>query len=625
MPSYGDLNVNQRSVVLRKGAKGTYLGQAVEIKGILGPNKILIFDIVAKTTQIVTLDKFEPSLESKTVAAPSAIHDESTDWDTADRRFEIIEPLVNRPDGAPRVTSAEVKERAAIAGRHYTTIYRWKSIYENGGEVPSTLKPKFKSRGGRGHKLDTVMEAIVTATINDLYKDRQQRTIKSTYRGLLERCRAAGLTAPCYNTLRMRIAEIPKREQLESRSNKKLAADRYDLRPGSFQGDRPWQLIQIDGTPMDVILVDDKHGKPIGRAHLTCAIDTYSRMILGTYVSLEGESANTAGLCLSHAMLPKGPWLAKKGLSLEWPCSGRPIAIHADNGLAFQSKMLHRACREYKMTLEFRALKTPQYGGIIEAFNKTLARKIHELKGTTFFGIDHRAEYPSEKLAFMPLEHFEKWLCETIFEYHEEYHSKLQCSPRARYDEAYREDDEKLPLLKPEKITNEERLRIDFMPFDTRTIQSYGVQFWYVRYAHPILRRYVNATAGGKNAAKREFRFHYDPRDISRIYFYHPDLEQYFAIPYRNRSNPSMSSWECVFASKELEKEGRAKIDERAIIESVKRRRAIEADAAATSKSARRNVQRVASAKATSVPLAVVPSEATVTHRIIRPLIAQDI
>jgi putative transposase len=108
---------------------------------------------------------------------------------------------------------------------------------------------------------------------------------------------------------------------------------------------------------------------------------------------------------------------------------------------------------------------------------------------------------------------------------------------------------------------------------------------------------FTNARTTDKHKQKRTFRFHYDPRDISQIYFYDPDLKQYFPIPYANRSNPAITKWERIEAHRYLVKLGRSKIDERAIIESIKRRRAIETEAAAKGKVARRNVERVADSK----------------------------
>jgi putative transposase len=331
-------------------------------------------------------------------------------------------------------------------------------------------------------------------------------------------------------------------------------------------------------------------------------------------------------------MLPKEPWLAHRGITGNWPCFGRPTTVHADNGLAFRSNMLHRVCGEYHIGLTFRPLKTPQYGGHIEAFNKTLARKIHEIPGSTFFDVQHRGEYPSEDRASLTLEKFEKWLCEAVLEYHEEFHEGIQASPLSRYNEAFVIQKDALPIAAPEKFTDEKQLRIDFMPFVEQTVQQYGVQLWKVRYSHSILRPFVNSKIPGRYATKRTFRFHYDPRDVSHIFFYHPDLKQYFPIPYQNISNPKMSVWECTHANKELRKAGLEKIDEIAIVKHVRNRREIEAAAAKQSRSARRNAARVQSAE--RVPaLSVVESSVTLlrqaeeqsdSRRVMRPYIVED-
>ena len=420
---------------LRVGTQGEFHGVSVEIIAILGPDSIQILDRQSMNAQVISVEHFRLAHDPEAPIAP--IHDDSREWASAEKRYEIIAPLIAVVQDHARLTLADVKARAALAGVHYTTVYKWLRQYEDAGGVPSGLKPRLKARGNREVKLDNVVDAILRSTIKEVYLNKQRPSIKGTYRELVTRCRAAGLTTPHYNTLRRRIAQLPERQKLFSRNNKKLASERYDLRPGSLTVDRPWQLIQIDGTPADVLLVDEKHRKPIGKAHMTIAIDVYSRMIVGFYVSLEAESATTAGLCLANAMLPKAPWLASRGIEDPWPCHGRPVAVHADNGMAFRSKMLQRVCKEYQITLEFRPLKRPEFGGHIEALNKTIARKIHEAPGTTFFDVADRAEYPSERLAGLTLEEFERWLCEAVLEYHEEFHSMISGSPRARYTEAY--------------------------------------------------------------------------------------------------------------------------------------------------------------------------------------------
>lgn len=63
---------------------------------------------------------------------------------------------------------------------------------------------------------------------------------------------------------------------------------------------------------------------------------------------------------------------------------GNSKKIHVDNGPDFRTETLRRACLEYDITLEFRPVKVPNYGGHIERLVGTFMEKVHRLKGTTF-------------------------------------------------------------------------------------------------------------------------------------------------------------------------------------------------------------------------------------------------
>src|ERR1039457_3487951 len=74
----------------------------------------------------------------------------------------------------------------------------------------------------------------------------------------------------------------------------------------------PMDVVQIDHTPADVIVVDDHDRQPIGRPWLTLALDVASRAVLGFYVSLDAPSLASVAMVLTHAVLPKEQWLADR-------------------------------------------------------------------------------------------------------------------------------------------------------------------------------------------------------------------------------------------------------------------------------------------------------------------------
>jgi hypothetical protein len=71
----------------------------------------------------------------------------------------------------------------------------------------------------------------------------------------------------------------------------------------------------------------------------------------------------------------------------------------------------------------------------------------------------------------------------------------------------------------------------------------------------PSCYRFVGATEGGR---KRQFLFRRDPRDISTVSFWDPDLLRYAAIPYRNTTHPPTSVGELRELRRKLQEIGSA-------------------------------------------------------------------
>jgi putative transposase len=53
-----------------------------------------------------------------------------------------------------------------------------------------------------------------------------------------------------------------------------------------------------------------------------------------------------------------------------------------------------------------------------------------------------------------------------------------------------------------------------------------------------------------------------DPRDISVVHFFDPELRQYFSIPYRDTSHPTISVWELREVRRRLKEQGKETMNE---------------------------------------------------------------
>jgi putative transposase len=154
----------------------------------------------------------------------------------------------------------------------------------------------------------------------------------------------------------------------------------------------------------------------------------------------------------------------------------------------------------------------------------------------------------------------------------------------------------------PRRPSDEVRFRLDLLPFVERTVQPYGVAIDGIRYYGDVLRRFIGASEDGR---KRSFVFRRDPRDISTIYFWDPEVKQYSAIPYRNTTYPPLSVWELRELRRTLSTSGAAPIDEAAIFAAYARLREHEARAVTQTKRARRvRVRRPVSALPADEPAA---------------------
>jgi putative transposase len=195
----------------------------------------------------------------------------------------------------------------------------------------------------------------------------------------------------------------------------------------------------------------------------------------------------------------------------------------------------------------------------------------------------------------MTLSECERWFAITIVEvYHQRLHSELGTTPLQKYEEGIFGTAERPGRGVPDRLLEERRLRLDFLPYQERTVQRHGLVIDEIQYYDEVLKPWGNA-ADPRDASrqrKRKFVVRRDPRDISRVYFYDPELKQYFEIPYRNTAYPPLSVWELREVRRQLKEEGQKAINEALIFDAYNRLRVLEAEAIRETKQARRAVQR---------------------------------
>ena len=394
-------------------------------------------------------------------------------WNEARRRAVVISPLAQL-DFVPEVAAAEGAKQLGLSVRTiYTLIRRYR---ESGGSLVA-LVPAHSNGGRGGKRLPEKVELILSSTISERYLTRQRTKIETVVREVRRRCKDEKLRVPSANTIRSRIRHLRPEVAIKKREGVE-AVRGLNAVPGQFPPVmKPLGVVQIDHTPVDVIVVDPFTREPIGRPWITLGIDIFSRCIVGLCLTLEPPSAVSVGLCLAHCVSDKRAWLERMGIEAEWPVRGKPDLIHVDNGAEFHSEALTRGCEVHGIKIDYRPLGEPHFGGIIERVIGTFMQMTHDLPGTTFSNIEERGEYDSDRLSALTMAELEKWFALAISgPYHGSVHDGIGEPPMVRWKRGIMETGEPKPVRDPRSFL------VDFLPVVRRCIQRQGFVIDHIGY-----------------------------------------------------------------------------------------------------------------------------------------------
>lgn len=500
----------------------------------------------------------------------------TADWRIACSREPTIRALVEMP----RITRIALCDAGAELGLSRSRLYELLARYREAPVTSSLLDQADGYPKGR-RRLPPELEDVIAAEIERFYLTRPKPTLAQLVRSIKHACQGQGLHAPTRKTIGRRVAAVGKKRLIKARDGAKAAADQYRPVIQSYEADYPLQIVQMDHTPADIIIVDEYFRKPLCRPALTLQIDIATRVIPGFYVSLEHPSATSVGMALRHGVLPKAQWLKERAVEMDYPVSGFPDVLHVDNAREFHSRALARGCQEHGIDLRYRPIRTPHYGGHIERLIGTTIGEIHLLPGTTFSSVADKGDYDAEGKACMTLGEFERWLTLQVGVYHGHIHSELGVPPITAWEDM--QGKRPAPLRHP---VDTAQFLLDFLPFEMRKVRREGIELFHVFYWHGALTGLVADCA-------HKLPIKYNPLNLSAVYIELPD-KTHLTVPLRDRRRPPITKFEHDAALKALRERGRQAVDEQALFEMVAEQRRIVLEAIEKTKIARKSAQRIA-------------------------------
>lgn len=268
-------------------------------------------------------DLSAPPAAVRLKASSESIISAATDsqWALAQRRKEAICGIDEAQNAARQV--AQIAADFEVSRR---TVFRWLALYRQAPQT-STLLPRARGTPVGAHRIDDRLDKLIAQVIQEVYLTKVRAKKEEVVRMVGLRCVALGLRSPSRKPILARLKELDPGQAAKARLQPGEAATQTAFVPGNYQVDHALEVVQIDHTPVDVIVVDEVNRLPIGRPWLTLAVDVATRVVVGFYLSMEAPSSTSVALCLSQAILPKESWLKSRGLACTWPVWGLPAAF----------------------------------------------------------------------------------------------------------------------------------------------------------------------------------------------------------------------------------------------------------------------------------------------------------
>ncbi|MEU9808571.1 transposase [Mycobacterium sp. NPDC050853] len=468
------------------------------------------------------------------------------------------EPRVEYGADVPLMQRYEAKATELSLG--IRTLRRWTSQFQRSGEAGLVVtKPEVASTGRVDERwVQTAVEIMVEH--RDQSKPSRSLVIDRTSARVIRRFGVDAVALPSRASAFRVLSELEKQHptfRLSAKRNRDIA-DRPAGVYGKLRPTRPGEYVLMDTTRLDVFALDPLTLRWM-QAELTVAMDWYTRCITGLRVTPVSTKSVDAAAVLYQTYRPPpavDTWPAhavwpEHGIprtvlvdveAIERPTTGRagpvivPETVVVDHGKIYVSEHLTSTCERLGVSIQPARLRTGRDKGPVERFFRTIREDLLQAlpgyKGPDVYsrGLDVESE------AFFYLDELEAIIREWVaVVYHHRPHDGLvetgvpglALSPammfehgvaRAGYIEAPRDPD----------------LAYEFLNIAWRTIQPYGVDFDRRRYNGPGLNPYREMTSPYGGKAKGRWPIHYNPDDITQIFFRDPDTRKWHTLAWEH-------------------------------------------------------------------------------------------
>ncbi|NKF24383.1 Mu transposase C-terminal domain-containing protein [Solimonas marina] len=365
----------------------------------------------------------------------------------------------------------------------------------------------------RGRKLGSSVLSqeqlrIISSEIDKAKKTATHVSLSEIERHIKKKCTLEGVKIPSRSSIARRVRLQGVHLKLRRKHGVSVAADKIARYAKTHQVKGVLKEVQIDHTPVDILVVDSNRQYVLGRPWLTLVVDVCSRSVLGFYLSFDAPSIVSVARALAMSTMPKAGLLSALGLSqFSWNAYGVAELYHTDRAKEFRCEAFKAACRFHGINTVLRPIGKKHWGGHVERLIGTIMGGLHLLPGTTFSNAKLRKKYPSEKHAVITAEDLLRVIVCEINQYMHTRHSAIGITPQQAFFDGCKDIDGNVVL--PPDIGNPIGFMMDFMPSAAATNTAEGLHWRGHRYFSNFLREVPIG---------KKITFKVDPQNSGAIY-----------------------------------------------------------------------------------------------------------
>ncbi len=456
---------------------------------------------------------------------------------TALQRYKLISLIGkdNNKGWTPKVLTPLIDRHFKASGLSKRpsskSVYRWhKAFVESGGDLKSLVnrhhdkgssEPKVK---GDEHYFELAVKRFLDTKrpsyqkAYEFYKDSIVLENESIIEGKIPYI--------SYDAFKKRLQKLPPYMVAVGRYGQYYADLWYRYYEAHEPPTRVLQRVEIDHTPLDVILIDDELLVPLGRPYLTLLVDVFSGCIIGYHLGFKAPSYPSVSKAIIHSIKPK-EYILNSGIPLlnNWDCCGKIENLVVDNGAEFWSHSLDKACLEAGIGVHYNKVRRPWLKPFVErSFGKINEMFLMTIPGKTFSNTLEKADYDPVNDAVVRFSVF----CEEFLRWVVDVHNQKPDSRMNKIPALYWQ--RSIDTLKPLELSveDEKQLSVVMGIADKRKLTSQGITYEYLQYDCRALSDYRKEYPQSR-ASKVLIKV--DPDDLSSIYVFLHELGSYLEVP----------------------------------------------------------------------------------------------